>query len=161
MRRTTRCRHFLMLCTLVVGSAPAAVAAGQQCSISSYFSPLGTTVKIDFFDSQSPVVHPKDLDPARSQVRPMDCTYSNYQYQSNSYGESSYISCEDAAAKVAEDGDLDAQTGCCNLGGSVWWESSVQRSNCLHQDPPPPPNGIYSLSGYIFYKCKFCLPPSC
>src|ERR1700680_1370996 len=151
MRRTSRCRHFLMRYTLVVGGARVPVAAEQQCSAASYFSPLGTTAKIDGFDSQSPAFRPQDVDPARSQARPMDCTQYNYQHQSNTFGASGYISCDAAAAAVAHDADLDAQNGCCNLGMSVWWESAVVRSNCACEKTYPPQ---CSLSGYIFYKCQ-------
>jgi hypothetical protein len=158
MRRTSQCRLFLTLCILVVGSAAAALAAEQQCSAPSYFSPLATTAEIEGVGTQSPALGPKEINPARSQSRPADCTYSNFQHQSNTHTETSSVSCDDAASKIAADADADARNGCCNLGGSVWYESAVQRSNCLVIKTHPP---SYELGGYIFYKCQFCDPATC
>jgi hypothetical protein len=157
MRRTSRFQLFLILCLLVVGSAPAAFAA-EQCSVPNYFPPLRTAAAMDGFDTQSGAFRPQDIDPARSQLRPAACTCNNFQHRSNTYDETSYVSCDDAASKIAADANTEATNVCCNLGGGVCYESPVQRSNCLAIETYPP---SYELSGYIFYKCQSCDPPIC
>jgi hypothetical protein len=159
MRWTSRCQLILMLCILVVCSAPAAFAAEQQCSAPSYCPPLRTTAEIDGFGTQLEAFRPQDIDPARSQLRPAGCTCGYIQYQSNTYDEASYVSCDDAASKIAADANAEATDFCCNAGGRVCYESPVQRSGCVVALSFWTPR--YLLSGYIFYKCQLCDPPIC
>jgi hypothetical protein len=161
MRRTSRCRHFLILCTLVVGSAPAAVAGQLMCSAQNYFPAVGTRAgEIDGLGTQSPALRPQDIDPARSQLRPASCTCNTFvQHQSSTYEGTSRVSCDDAASKIAAAANAEATNVCCNLGGGVCYESPVQRSFCA--DTCPPHGGCYELFGYIFYECQSCDPPIC
>jgi hypothetical protein len=165
MRRTSRCQLFLMLCILAVVSAPAAVAADPLYFAPSEFSPLATQgdfsrlaprAELAGPSTQATESRPQDIDPARSQIRPLDCTFSNYQHKSATHGAQSHLSCDDAFNQIAAAADGDAQTGCCNLYGAVWYESSVQ-GTCYYEYPP----GLYVAGGYINYTCKFCIPPVC
>jgi len=154
MCRTTRCQLFLILSILVVSSAPAAVAAEALCAATTYLPPVGTRAVLDGFDTQAAVSRPQDVDPARSQLRPTSCGNDPIQFQTAAHDEMSYISCADAASKVAADADADANNGCCNLGGSVSWESIVYAAcnGC---------NGAWCAHGWKYYKCTVCNPPIC
>jgi hypothetical protein len=155
MCRNARCRLFLILSILVVSSAPAAVAAESLCAAPIYLPPAGTRAVLDGFSTQAAVFRPQDVDPARSRLRPTSCTNNNWQYQSARYHETGET-CHDGAVKVAADADAEAQNACCNLGGSVWYESLLVDATCIGCIPPG-----YCVSGFIYYKCTSCDPPIC
>lgn len=162
MRWTSRCRHFLMLCTLVVGSAPAAVAGQLMCSAQNYIPAFGTRAgEIDGFGPQSPALRPQDIDPARSQLPLEGCTCNPFQHKSSTYQETSLVSCDDAASKIAAAANAEAASFCCNYGGGVCYESPVQRVGLCNIRPDPPWPTVYVLNGYIFFECQTCLPPIC
>jgi hypothetical protein len=154
MCRTAKCWLFVILSILVV-SASAAVAAEPLCAAPTYLPPVGTRAVLDGFGTQAAVSRPQDVDPARSKLRPTSCVYDPIQHQSGFYTETSAVSCADGARKVAADADADAQRSCCNLGGSVWYETqgTYACKGCL------PPG--YCVSGYIYYTCVLCDPPIC